>query len=389
MTPFVLLVVAGFVARLGYSMARSPVLPRFAQDLGASPELIGLIVAASTITGVVGKLPAGALSDLLGRRRMMLLGSLFFAGPPFLYPLVDGPGALLGLRFAHGAATAIFSPVASALVADLSQRARAQRLGWFAAGGDLGSALGPLAGGLILFATASYATTYLAVAALGLLPLAFVLRLPDDAPTPGAGPGLAGRSRQFWAGIREVATSRPVLVVSGLEAVLYVGYGALVGFFPLYGRSIGLDDARIAVVMGAQLFTTMAAKPLTGALSDRLGRRPLVVAGLGLCAAALPLVPRLTGLPALMAVSAAFGLGAAIVTPSTTALVADLVRAARMGSAMGVFGTIWDAGEALGPIVAGLLVARLSYAAAFDIIGAGMALAALGFLVTVREPRAA
>ncbi|HVQ75955.1 MAG TPA: hypothetical protein VMT79_10505 [Candidatus Binatia bacterium] len=51
MTPFVLLVLAGFVARLGYSMARSPVLPRFAQVLGVSPEGIGLIIAASTITG--------------------------------------------------------------------------------------------------------------------------------------------------------------------------------------------------------------------------------------------------------------------------------------------------------------------------------------------------
>jgi MFS family permease len=70
------------------------VLPRFAQDLGARPQVIGLI-AASTITGVVGTLPAGALSDLLGRRRMMLVGCLFFAGPPFLYPLVDSPGSLL------------------------------------------------------------------------------------------------------------------------------------------------------------------------------------------------------------------------------------------------------------------------------------------------------
>ena len=51
MTPFVTLVLASFLARFGYQMARSPVLPRFAQDLGATPELLGLIFAASTITG--------------------------------------------------------------------------------------------------------------------------------------------------------------------------------------------------------------------------------------------------------------------------------------------------------------------------------------------------
>src|SRR5262245_61997480 len=64
--------------RLGYQMARSPVLPIFAADLGALPELIGVIVAASTITGVFFKLPSGALSDVLGRKRMMVLGALFF-----------------------------------------------------------------------------------------------------------------------------------------------------------------------------------------------------------------------------------------------------------------------------------------------------------------------
>ena len=86
MTPFLTLLLAGFLARFSYQMARSPVLPRFAQDLGTAPEFIGLIVAASTISGVFIKLPAGALSDLLGRKRMLLLGGLFFAIPPFFIP---------------------------------------------------------------------------------------------------------------------------------------------------------------------------------------------------------------------------------------------------------------------------------------------------------------
>ncbi|HLF04756.1 MAG TPA: MFS transporter, partial [Dehalococcoidia bacterium] len=95
LTPFVLLCLVGFSARLGYQMARAPVLPRFAQEVGAEAWLIGLIVGASTITGVLVKLPAGALSDILGRRRMLLLGSVFFAFPPFLYLLVEEPYTLL------------------------------------------------------------------------------------------------------------------------------------------------------------------------------------------------------------------------------------------------------------------------------------------------------
>ncbi|MCC6475083.1 MAG: MFS transporter, partial [Burkholderiales bacterium] len=86
MNPFLAIVLASAVARLGYQMARSPVLPQFAQELGAAPEMIGVIVGASTATGVFFKLPSGALSDVLGRRRMLLLGGLFFAVPPVLYP---------------------------------------------------------------------------------------------------------------------------------------------------------------------------------------------------------------------------------------------------------------------------------------------------------------
>ncbi len=389
MTPLITLVLASFLARFGYQMARSPVLPRFAQDLGAAPEMLGLIVAASTITGVAIKLPAGALSDVLGRKRMMLLGCLFFAAPPFLYPFVYSASALLALRFLHGFATAIFGPVASAYVADLSEQGRGEKLGWFAAAGDLGSTVGPLLSGLILFYTASYTTIYLIVGGLGLLPLFMVLRLPDDARPHVIGSTLGARSGQFWSGIQEVLSSHTVVLASALEAAMYMGYGAFLGFFPPYARGIGLNDAQIGLVMGVQLATTMLAKPLSGRLSDRLGRKPMILAGLFLCAVMLPVIPTQTSLWLLLPVSALLGLGVAIVTPSTTALVADLVVAGRMGSAMGVFGTIWDTGEAAGPILAGFLIASLSYAPAFTLIAALMAVVALIFAIFVRDPHTA
>lgn len=388
MTPYLTLLLAGFLARFSYQMARSPVLPRFAQDLGAVPELIGLIVAASTISGVLVKLPAGALSDILGRKRMLFLGGLFFAVPPFLYPLVHSAGPLLALRLLHGLATAIFSPVAAALVADLATRRRGEQLGWFAAVNDLGATLGPLLGGLILFYTASYTPTFLAVGVLALVPLLLLLRLPDSPREPTGKASLGERVRSFGAGIKEVLSSRGVIIASSLEAALYVGYGAFLGFFPTYGRGIGLNDAQIALVMGAQLATTMLAKPVSGRLSDRWGRKPLIVSGLCVCALTLPLIPTLAAIPVLFLVSACFGLGVAIVTPSTTALVADLVQAGRMGSAMGVFGTIWDSGEAAGPILAGFLIASLSYSYAFSLIGALMLGMALVFSLAVKDPGA-
>jgi len=388
MTPYLTLLLAGFLSRFSYQMARSPVLPRFAQDLGAAPELIGLIVAASTISGVLIKLPAGALSDILGRKRMLFLGGLFFAVPPFLYPLVQSAGPLIVLRFLHGMATAIFSPVAAALVADLASWRRGEQLGWFAAINDLGATLGPLLGGLILFYTASYTPTYLAVGVLGLLPLLLLLRLPDSPREPVDKTSLRERVRGFGEGIKEVLSSRGVIIASSLEATLFVGYGAFLGFFPTYAQGIGLNDAQIALVMGAQLATTMLAKPISGRLSDRWGRKPMIVSGLCVSALTLPLIPALASVWVLFLISACFGLGVAIVTPSTTALVADLVRAGRMGSAMGVFGTIWDSGEAAGPILAGFLIASFSYPYAFSLIGALMLGVALIFSLAVKDPGA-
>ncbi len=394
MNPFLTLVVAGMLSRFSYQMARSPVLPRFAQDLGSSPELIGLIVAASTIAGVFIKLPAGALSDILGRKRMMLLGALFFAGPPFLYPLVTDPVNLLLLRVLHGFATAIFSPVASAYVADLFQRGRGEKLGWFASTNDMGATLGPLIGGFILFSTASYAVTYLVVGGLGILPLFMVLSLPPEekkvlvpaTANLGRWPQFTWRLTEFNRGVLEVVSSRAVIIASALEAAMYAGYGAFLGFFPIYAKGVGYNDAAIGLIMGAQLATTMIGKPAGGWLSDRLGRKPVILLGLGLCAVMLPVIVLGETLLSLIILSCLFGLGVAIVTPSTTALVADLAKAGRMGSAMGVFGTIWDSGEATGPILAGFLIASLSYFGGFLIISGLMVIAAVIFAVTVRDP---
>lgn len=389
MNVFLAIVFASLLSRLGYQMARSPVLPRFADDLGATPEAIGVIVAASTVTGVLFKLPAGALSDVLGKKRMMVLGGLFFAFPPFFYPLIDDGSLLLGLRFVHGFATAIFSPVAAAYVASLAEERRGARLGWYSSGNDLGSTAGPLLGGIVLYYTTSYAATYLLVGVLGVVTLAVVLLLPKlEDPGADKGATLSERMTEFWRGLREVAAIPAIFVAAGAEAVMYLGFGAFLGFLPIYANANGLNDAEIAVVLAVQLVIAMAAKPIAGQASDRAGRKPIIVAGLLLCAVALPLIFRAESLVAFVAVAPLLGLGVAAVTPVTNALVADLVAARRMGAAMGAFGTIWDVGEAAGPIIAGFLIGRLDYAPAFDFIAIATVAASVGFAFLVSDPGA-
>jgi MFS family permease len=385
MNPFLAVMTASFLARLSYQMARSPVLPRFAESLGAAPELIGMVVAASTVTGVVFKLPAGALSDFFGRRRVMLLGAIFFAVPPFIYPIVKDAGALLMLRFVHGFATAIFAPVASAYVAGLGETGRGARLGWFSSATDLGATAGPLLGGLILYATSSFAVSYLLVGLLGVLAFGVALFVPEtETRTTRAESSLAVRATEFRDGLRDVLTTPAVLTAAAAEATLYLGFGAFLGFLPLYARTVGLNDAAIAVVLAVQLTIAVLAKPITGNLSDRLGRKPMIVLGLLASAAALPLIFRMTSFAGLVAVVPLLGVGVAAVTPATNALIADLVAARRLGTGMGVFGTIWDIGEAAGPILAGILIGQIGYEPAFDVIAAIIAAVAAVFAARVR-----
>ena len=96
-SPFVTLCAVGFFARMSYAMARTPLLPLFALSLGASPKAIGFVVGASTITGIFFKLPAGTLSDIYGRYRMLFLSILVFAFTPFLYYLVTNYWQLVGI----------------------------------------------------------------------------------------------------------------------------------------------------------------------------------------------------------------------------------------------------------------------------------------------------
>src|SRR5512136_2937191 len=153
LSPFTALCTVGFFGRLSYALARSPVLPLFALYLGAGPEAIGFAVGISTVTGIFFKLPAGALSDIIGRKRTMLIGLLFFAFMPFSYLLVHDYRFLVIVRFVHGMATAVYGPVSMAVVADVAGSRKGEMMSWFSSVTIIGNLLGAPLGGFILHST--------------------------------------------------------------------------------------------------------------------------------------------------------------------------------------------------------------------------------------------
>ena len=358
-------------------------MPLYARSLGLSTGMIGLVVAASTLTGIVLKLPAGRMSDLLGRRPILLLSACAFAFPPFFYPFATAGLPLLVLRLAHGTATGTFGPVSSAIVSDIAQPARrGERLSTFSAATLVGKSLGPLLGGYLIVAN-NFHGPFLASGAVGLVALGFAWRWGMETST--ARRDVAKESGEFIRGIREVAGHFGIIATSVVEAIQFLATGAMDAFLPIYAaETAGLSGGRIGWLFAAQIATTLITKPLMGRVSDRMGRRPQVVIGLLVAAAALGLVGSARTFPALLGVSALYGLGVAVTTSSTAALVTDLARKERYGAAHGVFGTIMDIGHASGPIVAGQLAGGMGIGPGLVVIGAVLAVSALTFAALPR-----
>jgi DHA1 family multidrug resistance protein-like MFS transporter len=396
LSPFTALCTVGFFARLSYALARSPVLPLFALYLGAGPEAIGFAVGISTVTGIFFKLPAGALSDIIGRKRTLLIGLLFFAFMPFAYLWVESYYPLIIIRFIHGLATAIYGPVSMAVVADIAGAKKGEMMSWFSSVTIIGNLLGAPLGGFILHSTVGAAApsikefhyAYLLSGITGMIALLLSLGLLRDGQSVTAGAGLSAAFKQFVSGIKEVGGDKRIVITSIMEGLQNMTVGALEAFLPIYAvKVVGLNEFQAGILWGVQVVTTILSKPIMGRTSDKYGRTALISIGPLICALSFGVIPLLTSFSMLMIAAAFFGLGEALVTSSGAALVADLCKEKHFGTAMGTFGTIFDIGHASGPILAGFLIARYNYQYAFWFMAALLVFAVPVFIANVKINR--
>jgi len=388
MTParsYLLLCTIGVFCFISYNLVRMPVLALFAESLGAGPERIGLIVSVSTLTGVFLKLPSGALSDIYGRRLLLRVGVVAFGLPPFLYPFVSDLNVLTALRFFHGLATAIFAPSALATVAELYRERRGAALGTYTACTQSGALLGPFIGGYLVYA-AGFSSAFVTAGIFGCIAVVIFYSLRLSPPPPRLHEkGFSPLLSEMWKGFTVVAKNRKVLITSSTDAAKMIANGALMAFLPLYGVAAGLNPGEVGLLFTVQAFTSFFSKPIMGRVSDRVGRQPLIIIGLLICAATFVCIPHVSLFPFLLVLSAGFGFGEAVVSSSSSALVADSSEFKTLGAGMGMQGTIMDIGHASGPLLAGVLIERMSYANAFAII-AGIQLLASGvFWLTMRR----
>lgn len=332
-------------------------------------------MGASTLTGVFLKLPAGALSDLFGRRRLLIAGTLVFATLPFTYLAVSTLAWLVALRLVHGSATAIFGPVASASLSDVAPAARRGAwLGTYSTAQGTGQALGPVLAGYLI-ADGRFDLAFVVSGVIGLA-APFIVGTWHTAAAASSPPSW----QAFRRGIAEVAGDRLVIMTSAAHAAQFVLNGMLNAFLPLYGRDVlQLAVSDLGWLFGLQTVTTLLVRPAIGLLSDRIGRRAVIAAGLIVCSGAVFSLSLAASLPAVIVVVVTYAAGVAVTTAATGAFITDITRRARYGAAHGVFGTIYDIGDALGPIAGGLLVAALGYAQMFRVMAGVAATMAIVF----------
>ena len=374
---FVELSLADFLVRSAYQMGKTPLLPIFAALLGASDLFLGLIVSVSTFTGMILKPLIGFLSDRWGRRAWLILGTLFFTLMPFVYMLIETPRELFIVRIIHGLATAIYGPVTLAYIAQTAKTRVAEKLGWFSMARSAGYIVGPALAGVLLLSI-SPASVFSIIGLISAAAFIPILLLPE--------PDVHTKHSSFHEELRAISQtfqqSSTIWFAGGLEAVNYVVLYALKAFLPIYALSAGYNVALVGTFFAVQEAVLMLLKPFCGRLGDRVGYLASIATGMLLLGLTVILLMSVRGAWLLMLLAALSGAAQAFIFPNSLALVAKEVNTTKLGLAMGLVGSLRNAGKVLGPILGGLLTSQFDYGFSFQLLGFGLVLAAtcLGFL---------
>jgi MFS family permease len=376
---FTLLVLVNALVGATAGSERS-VLPLLARDelgLASNTAALGFLIAFG-LSKSVANLIAGAVAGSLGRRRVLLLGWLAALPVPALlywaasWRWIVLANLLLGLNQGLAWSATVIMKID---LAGPRRRGLAMGLNEFA--GYLAVAGAALAGGYLAGRVGSRAALAVVTGGAALLGLALTLafvrdtsehaRVEEASSARGSGPeGPIAVPRQALAWVNQAG------LVNNLND------GLAWGLLPLFFAAGGLGPSAIGWLAGLYPLVWGCAQLGTGPLSDRVGRRPLIVGGMLVQALALALFPFARTFAPWAAAAALLGLGTAAVYPTLIAQVSDLVTPGARARAVGRYRLWRDLGYVAGAIVAGLVADAAGYGAAILATAALTALSGLG-----------
>ena len=378
---FVVLSLVPFVMVLGNSML-IPVLPAIKAHLHLTPVQTGLVITAFSLPAAITIPFAGALSDRIGRKPVMVpalvlygLGGILAGLSAWLLPGRFWP--LLGARILQGIGAGGTYQLALALAGDVFQSAeRARAVGYLEASNGIGKVVSPLLGAL-----AAMAVWFLPFFVYGAVALPSAAGVFLAVPEPGR-PAKRQEAGTYVARLKEIAKSRGAALAAGYGAGM-LALGALFGVLSLVSDELEARFRLSQMVRGGIIAIpvgVMAAVAFFGGLY--LQKRParlkaMAVAGLVLAAGALGAMAVVRDpLWAVVTLAALQGLGTGMTLPAVNVLVTSAAARGQRGAVTALYGTVRFAGVAAGPPLFGLALApgpRLAVFGLTALAAAGLA----------------
>ena len=376
---------------VGQERAVVPLLASATFGLASASSALTFLVAFGA-TKAITNLLAGALADRIGRKPVLVAGWLIGLPVPLLLILapdwrwVVAANVLLGINQGLTWSTTVLMKI------DLvGQRRRGLALGLNEASGYVAVAVTAFATGLAAQGAGLRPAPFfigIAIAGLGLgVSVLFVRETQAHAIGEASSTGDA-RPDPWLDVLRRTSLTDPSLsAASQAGFVNNLNDGLAWGLLPIMQAGAGLSLGQIGLLAAAYPLTWGLAQIATGAISDQLGRKRLIVAGMLMQGVALASIAAWTGFGPWLAAAVALGLGTAMVYPTLIAVVADVAQPRQRGAAVGVYRFWRDLGFAVGAVVVGVLADDLGPSAAIAAVAALTGASGVIVALRMRETR--
>ncbi len=359
------------------------VLPYVSQDLGLSYAQAGLLVSAFYVSSFVANFASGAAVDVTGRRVLFQVISLLLGAAAIIgFGLSDSFPMLCAMIAIVGASNNLWHPAAISFLSERFAANRGYVLSLHTMFASIGDALAPVAAGVLLTLLTWKGTSVVsALPSLLSAALLLILLIRLDAPAPGtARRGMDGQA--YVRGLLDLLRNRAVVglaLMAGFRSMTQTG---VLMFLPLYLA----NDLKVSpVVLGAALMAMqvggLIAGPLAGIVSDRIGRRPVVMAGLSTTTAVIVIATFIGDTVLFIACISVLGFALFAVRPVIQSWMMDLVppRLGASGTSL-LFGT-QSVLAMLTPVVGGLIADAYGLLAVFYFLAATVLVSNLGVIL--------
>lgn len=252
------------------------VAPAIAAAMDLSPAAVGLLITLVGVGGALGYLPAGILADRVANRGRLLLATFWWVAAGYvLAAWAPGFWSAALLLAVAGLGDAAWHPIATGVLAEAMPARRAHALGVHAMTGTFAEVLAPLAAGFLLAVLDWRATLQISALPAVLMGIAFfrIARWVPSSSRPALGLRDLRALFETWRGPRGLG-------LVGAVTVYNMALMAVLAMAPLFLQRVhGLSLAQTGIAFSAMVLAGALAQPPVGRLSDRFGRRPVVVAG--------------------------------------------------------------------------------------------------------------